>query len=144
MWYNINVDYPYLYRETTKTGKKQTIYSFNFLNKKIELFNFKPFKDKEVTSKAIFANNYVPITLKKEYQEEAIIKEEICTLEECIDKATLLGLEKIKSNLKEEEKIINYKVIKVLENEDKISLNLFVTVYEDITSYSLIEEKIEE
>ena len=38
-----------------------------------------------------------------------------------------------------EEKIIDYKVLSFDIEEDKVILDVFFTVYEDITSYSKIE-----
>ena len=42
-----------------------------------------------------------------------------------------------------DEKIIDYKVLNFNVEEDKVILDVFFTVYENITGYSKIEEKIE-
>ena len=40
-----------------------------------------------------------------------------------------------------EEKIINYKILNSSVEEDKVIVEVFFTVYEDITDYSKIEEQ---
>ena len=43
VWYTIDIEYPYIYREEILTGKKKEVYIVNFLGKRISLFDFKKF-----------------------------------------------------------------------------------------------------
>ena len=53
-----------------------------------------------------------------------------------------MGLDKIKSKLNDNEYIIDTKKLKVETNNSKIILELFVSVCEDITDYSLVEGEL--
>ena len=65
-------------------------------------------------------------------------------IKEAINKAENLAKEKITSKLSDNEYIIDTKKLKVEENNSKILLELFVSVYEDITDYrEIVEENLE-
>ena len=49
------------------------------------------------------------------------------------------AIKKMEEQLDEDERIIDYQVLKINIKEDKIILDIFFTVYENITSYSAIE-----
>ncbi len=147
VWYTTTVEYPFNYYEERLTGNSKNVISFKFLNKSFDLFS--PFKNKKITSEVIIENKLLPIKLVKEKQEELIIVDQVLTEEEAIEKAVELASSKMKNDLKEEEYIIDNKVLKVNIKENKVILNVFFIVYEDITDYSEIvpeisEDKIEE
>lgn len=139
VWYNITVEQPYYYYEELKTNKSKKIYTFNFLNKSLELFNFKPYKNKKNTKNIVFKNRFIPFSLTKDLQEEVIVKESIYTPEESINKAKEVGIQKLNDKLKEDEHVIDAKVIDYIPYDDKLVLNLFVTVYESIGEYVKVE-----
>lgn len=143
-WYEINISYPFIYNETKLTNNKKKVLTIKILNKTIELTKNK-FKNKKIEEKSIIKNNLIPIsiTLKNQTEQNAI--EQILTKEEALEKAEQLGIEKIKSNLKENEYIINHKILNTNIKENELELNMFFSVYEDITDYETIikEENIE-
>ena len=63
----------------------------------------------------------------------------ILTPEEAIKRAELLSVSKINEKLDSDERIINYKVLSTEIKEDCIILNVFFSIYENITDYSKIE-----
>ena len=72
--------------------------------------------------------------MKLEEKEIEVI-DEILTEELAVDKAYELSLNKMKSNLKEDEYIIKSSILKTTVKEDKVILEMFFSVYEDITDY---------
>jgi len=142
VWYNIKVEYPYIYSEKKETGKKQNVYALKFLNKTIELFNFNKYQDKITEDKILVKHLFLPIFLVKQKQREVNIIEYVATEEEAILKALEKGREQMKSKLDEDEYIINEKQMKVDIKNNKIVLDIFYAVYENITGYAeIIEEK---
>lgn len=139
VWYKATVEYPLTYYEEKLTGKKNTVYTFQFLNKRIELFNFHAYKEKKIEAKTIWKNNVFPFSLVKENQKEIHIIDEQYTEEEAIQKAIETATQKVKDKLSEKEEIIRVQQLKVDKNERTIIVEVFFAVLEDITATSPIE-----
>ena len=133
VWYTLTVEYPFTYYEERLTGKRKNVLSFKFLNKSFELFS--SFKNKKITEKVLLKNDLLPIKLVLEKQEELIIIDQILTEEEAIEQAILLGQEKMKRELKENEYIVSNKILKANIREDRVIVDVFFVVYENITEY---------
>ena len=143
-WYEINVTYPFVYQETQELNNKKQVYVIKFLNKNIELFNRNKFKTKKIEEKKILSNKLLPISFVKQNQSETKEIEQILTTDEAIKKAEEKAIEQIKNNLKENEFIINYKILNTNIKESELELNIFFSVYENITEYQEIIEEIQE
>lgn len=143
VWYKVKVDYPLAYSEKHETGNSQKRLVFNFLNKSYEL-GFKKYKDKNVSSKTLLKHIFLPISLTYDTQRELIVIDEVYTIEQAIKKAEERAYSEINSKLNDKEKILSSKNLKVDVNDSKIELEMFFTVYEDITGYQKIEENIVE
>ena len=143
VWYKVKVDYPLAYSEKHETGNGQKRLVFNFLNKSYEL-GFKKYKDKNVSSKTLLKHIFLPISLTYDNQREVIAIDEVYTIEQAIKKAEERAYAEINSKLNDKEKILSSKNLKVDVNDSKIELEMFFTVYEDITEYQKIEENIVE
>lgn len=143
-WYEINISYPFIYNETKLTNNKKKVITIKILNKTIELTKNK-YRNKKIEEKSIIKNNLIPISITLQNQTEQNVIEQILTKEEALEKAEQLGIEKIKSNLKENEYIINHKILNTNIKENELELNMFFSAYEDITDYETIikEENIE-
>jgi len=149
VWYNIKVEYPYIYSEKKVTSNTKDVIAFNFLNRTIELFNFKKYKDKLVDEKILLKHLFLPVALVKQNQREVSIIEYVLTEEEALEKALEKGREQMESKLDEDEYIIYEKQLKVNIKESIIVVDIFYAVYENITGYAeikeeVIDEKIEE
>jgi len=143
VWYTLTVEYPFTYYEEKLTGKSKKVLSFKFLNKSFELFS--SFKDKRTSEKILLQNNLLPIKLALEDQQELIIVDQVLTEEEAIDHAIALGQSKMQKELKEDEHIVSSKVLKANIREDKVVVDVFFVIYENITDYlEIIEESIPE
>lgn len=138
VWYEVDVYYPYAYYEQVKTGKVKNVYVINFLNYRLELFNFTPFYDKIVNSNIIIKSDVLPFNLAKEKQFEVNTISSIKTEELIYLDAVSLAHSKIKNKLNKEEFIKTYKVIDKRLTDKGIELKIFFSVIEDITEYAEI------
>ena len=138
VWYEVTVTYPFKYHEEKLTGKSKNVYVINLLNKNIELFNLKHYKNKKVKSNILLKNNILPFSLEKQYQKELVVIDNNYTYEEAINKAVETATLKIEKNLNEKEFILNKKVINSYKELDKVVVKIFYSVIEDITDYQEI------
>ena len=143
VWYEIEVEIPYHYYDVKRTGKENIVYTFVYFNHRFELFNSKPFHQKEMKVKNIWKHVMLPISFQKEQQVEIEKTDQIMTKHEAIDKAIELGNTKMKERLKGKEKIIDIKTLKTTQKNSKMVVDMFFTVYEDITAYAEIKEPVE-
>lgn len=139
-WYEVTVTYPLKYKEEILTGKNKNVYVLKLLNKNIELFNFKHYKNKKVKSNILLKNNILPFSLEKEYQQELKVKNEDNTIEEAINKAVDIATKKIEDNLGENEFILNKKILGSFNDKTCVTVKIFYSVIENITDYQDIEE----
>lgn len=139
VWYKIDIEYPYAYKEEKVTGQSKEVYVIKFLNKKIPIFSYQKYKSFRIETNNIIENNILPISLSKEKLYEVLVTEEIYTLDEVISNAIEVSTKKL---LESNNKIINIKNVEVLDKttiDSKIKLSLFISVEEDITK--IIEVK---
>lgn len=141
VWYQVKVSYPLAYKESHETGKSKKTLVFHFLNKEISLSSY---KNKNIASKTLIKHTFLPIYLTYEVQKEVKVIDEVYTIDEAIKKAEEKAYNELNSKLSDKEKILNAKNLKVDINDSKIELEIFFSVYEDITGYEKIEEIIEE
>ncbi len=132
VWYEINVEYPLVYREEKATGKTKTVYSLNFLHNKFSIFNFHKFKTFNTNSQVLLQSNYLPLTLTKEKQYEVNVIDEVYTKEEAIKKAINLGKNKLKKRHSRIQKINKITILEESDTEDKVTVKLFVSAIEEI------------
>ena len=141
VWYQTQVELPYEYHESHMTGKRKTVYSFKFLNHRFELFNFNPFKQVDRKETVILGHPFLPIYLVKEEQKEVIRKDVVYTEEEALNEAIKMARKKIENGLDKKEYIISQKNLKVDMRNSKIVVDVFFSVYENITGYRDIPEE---
>lgn len=141
VWYQISVEYPYQYKEEILTGNKKNIYYLKFINKRLELLNFKKYKNFQKEPKILLYNNILPISLVKEKQYEVNIIDEIYTTEEVINKAITLAESRLMSSNKKIDKIERVSIIKKEEYDSKIRLDLFISVIEEIGEVKILNEE---
>lgn len=145
VWYQVNVDYPIVYQETNLTGKSKNVYVIHFFNKRISLFDFNQYRSFQSKDKVLVSSNLLSLSLVKEKQFEAEIKDEVYTE----DIARNNAIDYIKQKLmKDNEDIVKIKDVKILttsSDEDSIQFKLFVRAIEDIGEVVTIQEiKVEE
>ena len=143
VWYEATVTYPFQYKEEKYTGKTKNVYVIKLLNKNIELFNLKHYKNKKVKSNTILKSNILPFSLEKQYQREIDIIDEKNSPKEAVNKALEVARNKIKENLGENEFIISDKILSQVNNNDSVTVKIFFSVCENITDYQEINEYVE-
>lgn len=139
VWYSARVEFPYVYNEIKYTGNKKKVLVFNFLNKRISIFDFNKYKTFDKNIKYIFNNNIIPISLTYEHEFETKVINDIYTYDTAREKAILIAKEKL---LNKYSSIIDITDIKIINEEDmtsKIVIDLFITCDEDITLYKKVE-----
>ncbi len=140
VWYMINIDYPYTYYEEKFTGKKKKVYVINFLNKKINLFQFKKYHTFNIKKKVILNNNLINISFVREVQYEVEVISDIYTYDEAIEKAIEIGKNKLISD-NNNNNIIKIKDVDIISSVDKgnsVSVKIFVKVIEDVSEIEKI------
>ena len=139
VWYNVSVEYPYIYSEVKETNNYKDVYVLKFLSRELE-FTTKPYLEKRVEEKVLLYHPLLPISLVKQKQKEIETISLVLTADEAKEKAVIEANKKMAEKLDEDEKIIDYRILKLDIKEDKIVLDVFFTVYENITGYSKIIE----
>lgn len=139
VWYKIDLEYPLYYQEERVTGKSKNTLTFYFLNKEISLFPYKKYKQFNKLSKILIENNYLPITINKEKMYEVIIKDDIYTNEEAMEKGITYAKEKLINSNKYIEYIKDVQVLSKEYLNSKIKLSLFISAVEDITEITEIK-----
>ena len=138
VWYKLTIEYPLNYTERKVTGETKKVYTFKFMSLNISLYN-----NYLVTKeKILYKNKTIPFSIVKQTKNKILNINQTLTKEEATSKAIEVGLDKIKSKLNDNEYIIDTKKLKVETNNSKIILELFVSVCEDITDYSLVEGEL--
>lgn len=139
VWYKSEVEMPFVYYEENYTSNINKVLTLSFLNKRFELFNFNKFENKEIEEKNIVEHSFLPIKLSLETQREVKKTDKIYTIDEAIEMAKNKSISSMESKLNDKEYIISSKNLKVEIKESKIVLEMFFSVYEDITDYKIIE-----
>ena len=140
VWYKSEVEMPFVYYEENYTSNINKVLMLSFLNKRFELFNFNKFENKEIDEKNIVKHSFLPIKLSLETQREVKKTDKIYTIDEAIEMAKNKSISSMESKLNDKEYIISSKNLKVEIKESKIVLEMFFSVYEDITDYRIIED----
>lgn len=140
VWYKVRVTYPYHYKEEKETGRKNKVYTFKFLNNRFELFNKTPYENKKIEEKVLWKDNILPISFVLENQKEVNYEENLYLEEEALDKALEKAKEKMKKNLDKDEYIIDYQILKTNKKESEVEIEVFFSIYENITKYEKVKE----
>jgi len=141
VWYQTTVEYPFVYNEVIETGNTRTRLGLRLLNWNFELG--RRYKEKIVNDNIILSHVFLPFSLVRQNQKEVVTISEVYTFEQVIDKAIEKAITTIELNLKDDEHIIDYKVMKTNLKSDRVILDVFFSIYENITDYEVIE-RVEE
>ena len=139
VWYTIDVEYPYHYKEEILTGKTMEVYYIKIFNKKIGLFLFDKYKNFQSEPDIIISNNIFPISLVKEKQYELNVIDDIYTEDEVINKAIELSESRLLASNSKIESIDEVSVISKENLDSKIKLKLFLSVLEEVSEIRKID-----
>lgn len=133
VWYNIKVEFPLLLDKKEETGNSKSVYAINFLNYSIPIFDFKPYKNKTIVNDVLLYDKLLPINISLQKQYELSVISGIYSSGEALIEAEKYATNKMKSTLSSDEYIIKNKVLNYEVQNEKIMLEMFYAVYENIT-----------
>lgn len=139
VWYQVNLNLPTIYQEEIKTGNKKNTLEIIFLDKNIfisELFKYNNSISKETV---LYNNPLIPFRISFTKKEEIKLKEVAYQEDKTLKKIKKLAIDKLKQRIGNDIKILSINVLKKKTSADKIEVELFFKVEEDITSYESLE-----
>ena len=139
VWYQVNLNLPTLYQEEIKTGNKKNTLEIIFLDKNIfisELFKYNNSISKE---NVLYNNPLIPFRISFTKKEEIKLKQVAYQEDKTLKKIKKLAVDKLKQRIGNDIKILAINVLKKKASADKIEVELFFKVEEDITSYESLE-----
>lgn len=144
IWYKVALSLPLTYHEEMKTGNNKNVLEISFLSDDIAITDFSKYKHSKDTKKILYKHPLLPISINLMKKEE-VKTTDIDFSENYEENIKPLAVEKLKNKLGNDIKILSEKVLKREENTDRIDIEIFFKVEEDITSYkSLKDFNIEE
>ena len=144
IWYKVALSLPLTYHEEMKTGNNKNVLEISFLSDDIAITDFSKYKHSKDTKKILYKHPLLPISINLTKKEE-VKTTDIDFSENYEENIKPLAVEKLKNKLGSDIKILSEKVLKREENTDRIDIEIFFKVEEDITSYkSLKDFNIEE
>lgn len=139
VWYQVNLNLPTIYQEEIKTGNKKNTLEIIFLDKNIfisELFKYNNSISKETV---LYNNPLIPFRISFTKKEEIKLKQVAYQEDKTLKKIKKLAIDKLKQRIGNDIKILSINVLKKKASADKIEVELFFKVEEDITSYESLE-----
>ncbi len=139
VWYQVNLNLPTVYQEEIKTGKKKNTLEIIFLDKNIfisELFKYNNSISKETI---LYNSPLVPFRISFTKKEEIKLKQVAYQEDKDLGKIKKLAIDKLKQRIGNDIKILAINVLKKKTSADRIEVELFFKVEEDITSYESLE-----
>ena len=139
VWYQVNLNLPTIYQEEIKTGKKKNTLEIIFLDKNIfisELFKYNNSISKETI---LYNSPLVPFRISFTKKEEIKLKQVAYQEDKALKKIKKLATDKLKQRIGNDIKILAINVLKKKTSADRIEVELFFKVEEDITSYESLE-----
>ncbi len=139
VWYKVSLSVPFTYHEEIKTGNNKNVVEISFLSNDIAITEFDKYKHSKDTKKVLYKHPLLPISINLTKKEE-IKSTDIDFREDYKDNIKPLAVEKLKNKLGNDIKILSEKVLKKEMNTDRIDIEIFFKVEEDITSYKSLKD----
>lgn len=133
-WYKVKIEYPLNYHEEKETGNIYKTYNIKIFDRYIGINKY---KNKKIEDKYIIKSDLLPIGINKQIQREIQIIDYELSYEKALEYAKKEARKKIQEKLSKEEYIIDEKDLKSELKDSKIVIDIFYTVYEDITGYDM-------
>ena len=138
VWYKVSLNLPLTYNEEKRTGNNKNVLEINFLNNDIELTSLDPYKNYKSKKNIIWQHNLLPISLS--FTKKSEVELININFEDDLDSVYSLASDKLKKRLGSDIKVIEQKVLKKEKNTDKMDIDIFYKIEEDITSYSSLKD----
>ena len=139
VWYKVSLNLPTNYHEEKKTGNNKTVLEISFLSDDISIVDFDKYSHSKDSKKVLYKHPLLPISINLTKKEEVKLTD--INFAENYDKNIKpLAIEKLKTKLGNDITILEEKVLKKSENADRIDIEIFFKVEEDITSYNSLKD----
>lgn len=139
VWYKVSLNLPTNYHEERKTGNNKTVLEISFLSDDISITDFDKYSHSKDSKKVLYKHPLLPISINLTKKEEVKLTD--INFAENYDKNIKpLAIEKLKTKLGNDITILEEKVLKKSENADRIDIEIFFKVLEDITSYNSLKD----
>ena len=144
IWYKVSLSLPINYHEEKKTGNSKEVLEIDFLNNNYSLTDYNSYSHYVEDEKIIWYHPLLPLSLNFTKKEEIELTN-IDYSKNYKKNIKPLAIEKLKNKLGSDINILSEKVLKKEQIADKINIDIFFKVEENITSYkSLKDFNIEE
>lgn len=139
VWYKVSLNLPTNYHEEKKTGNNKTVLEISFLSDDISIVDFDKYSHSKDSKKVLYKHPLLPISINLTKKEEVKLTD--INFAENYDKNIKpLAIEKLKTKLGNDITILEEKILKKSENADRIDIEIFFKVLEDITSYNSLKD----
>jgi len=132
VWYEVDIDYPFVYQESNLTGRSKSGIKLKFFDKEFGLFGKGDYKSFSSKNKVLFRDNFLKLEVIKEKRYELDIKDEVYTEELVESKAVSYIKDKMMSDNPDIEKIASVEVLSRDIDYNGIRFKFFVTTIESI------------
>lgn len=139
VWYKVSLNLPTNYHEEKKTGNNKTVLEISFLSDDISIVDFDKYSHSKDSKKVLYKHPLLPISINLTKKEEVKLTD-INFAENYGKNIKPLAIEKLKTKLGNDITILEEKVLKKSENADRIDIEIFFKVEEDITSYNSLKD----
>ena len=143
VWYEVTLNYPFIYQEEKLTGRSKTIYVLNFINKRFSILDFKKYKSFNTKDKILLSNPIININLTKEKQYELIVKDEVYPEDIALTKAKDYIKQKLIKDNPDIKEIKNITILSQETTDSTLNLKLFISAIEDIGELLEIKPQID-
>ena len=143
VWYEVTLNYPFIYQEEKLTGRSKTVYVLNFINKRFSILDFKKYKSFNTKDKILLSNPIININLTKEKQYELIVKDEVYPEDIALTKAKDYIKQKLMKDNPEIKEIKNITILSQETTDSTLNLKLFISAIEDIGELLEIKPQID-
>ena len=132
-WYKVKVLHPKKNIIKKNTNNKRLGFTIQIFKYNINLFNkYKQYKRKELN---LIKSNFLPINISINIDQKQIVLKKEYTKKDIINNSLKKAELEIKKKLKQDESILNKKVLKILKKNSKIEVEVFFKIKENITTY---------
>ena len=139
-WYNVRVELPLSYDNEQITKNCYNSLTLNVFDKRIFLFKKKKYNSYNIIDNNILSSTILPLSLNKSMICEVKKNRDFYTYDMALNEGLRLSKEYLLKKLDKNSEILLQKKLKLYEENNIIVVEVFMKVYEDITSYEEIKE----
>ena len=139
-WYNVRVELPLSYDNEQITKNCYNSLTLNVFDKRIFLFKKKKYNSYNIIDNNILSSTILPLSLNKSTICEVKKNRDFYTYDMALNEGLRLSKEYLLKKLDKNSEILLQKKLKLYEENNIIVVEVFMKVYEDITSYEEIKE----